>query len=467
MPINNSYDEAAIVEAIATALDNFYTNLIKKVDSLNVKTVMKRKNPYLFRAKAMNGAAQIIDAILAAFVSSSEETIFGNVFFEPIATAAAQGQKALAEGVDIMVERDNTIYAIAVKSGTSVFNADSRKKQEQNFMAASKLAQQAKKRFVPIVGYGYGKKKVSNRGLPKFYMELAGKDFWTELTGDEEFYIKLIRFMDKLPEKYVEEFDASYQKAANRLVREFTQEFCFEDEIDYNALEREQRKAILSRIRYNPEASEDTKLKYGFYGEVLLDLILRVFLNTSVLAARGYFYSPIENSEAKGFDAFHLMEREGNIDLWFGEAKFYVQYKSAITPVMEKLSTSLSDGYVNRNLLAIIDERTHISTHNAQLENLLNSWEENPDINLSEEIKNRGIRLIYPIFIAYQKNITDQYHQSIKKCIDHIASEYMRLNIVIPASFDYRLFFIFLPLSEVKQIKENVIKWIDSREPLI
>ena len=115
MPINNSYNEDAIVEAIATALDNFYTNLIKKVDSLNVKAVMKRKNPYLFRAKAMNGAAQIIDAILAAFVSSSEETIFGNVFFEPIATAAAQGQKALAEGVDIMVERDNTIYAIAVR----------------------------------------------------------------------------------------------------------------------------------------------------------------------------------------------------------------------------------------------------------------------------------------------------------------------------------------------------------------
>ena len=123
MSINNSYNEEAIVKAIAVALDNFYTNLIKKTDSLNIKAVMKRKNPYLFRAKAMNGAAQIIDAILSAFVSSSEETIFGNVFFEPIATAAAQGQKALAEGVDIMVERGNTIYAIAVKSGTSVFNA--------------------------------------------------------------------------------------------------------------------------------------------------------------------------------------------------------------------------------------------------------------------------------------------------------------------------------------------------------
>lgn len=240
-----------------------------------------------------------------------------------------------------------------------------------------------------------------------------------------------------------------------------------EYEIDYTALEREQRKAILSRIRYNPEASDDTKLKYGFYGEVLLDLILRVFLKTSVLAARGYFYSPIENSEAKGFDAFHLMERDGNIDLWFGEAKFYLQYKKAITPVLEKLGTSLSDEYMNKNLLAIINERTHISTNNKNIESLLDSWEENPDINLSEEIKNREIRLIYPIFIAYQKSSTDQYHQSIKKCIDHIASEYTRLNIAIPASFDYRLFFIFLPLSEVKQIKENVIKWIDSREPLI
>ena len=263
-------------------------------------------------------------------------------------------------------------------------------------------------------------------------------------------------------------FSNSNPQGISKIIYNGIVEFAINEyEIDYTALEREQRKAILSRIRYNPGASEDTKLKYGFYGEVLLDLILRVFLNTSVLAARGYFYSPIENSEAKGFDVFHLMERNGNIDLWFGEAKFYVHYKDAITPVMEKLSTSLSDGYLNRNLLAIINERLHISTHNEQLENLLNSWEENPDINLSHEIRNRGIRLIYPIFIAYQKNSTDQYHQSIKKCIEHIASEYTRLNIIVPASFDYRLFFIFLPLSEVKKIKENVIEWINSREPLI
>lgn len=240
-----------------------------------------------------------------------------------------------------------------------------------------------------------------------------------------------------------------------------------EYEIDYTALEREQRKAIISRIRYDASAPNATKLRYGFYGEVLLDLILRVFLQTSVLAARGYFYSPIENSEAKGFDAFHIIERDGNVELWFGEAKFYLSYKSAITPVLEKLSTSLSDEYLNRNLIAIILQKEHISTRNPSLEKLLDDWEENPGINLTREMQARGMKLIYPIFIAYQKNKTDEYLCSIKKCIDHIASEYTRLNIAIPASFDYRLFFIFLPLSEVKEIKESVIQWIDSQEPLI
>lgn len=202
-----------------------------------------------------------------------------------------------------------------------------------------------------------------------------------------------------------------------------------EYEINYDDLEREQRRTILSRIRYNPTADNSAKLKYGFYGEVLLDLILRVFLQTSVVAARGYFYSPIENSEAKGFDAFHLLERDGNIDLWFGEAKFYLRYKDAITPVMEKLGTSLSDGYLNRNLIAIINERDHLSVHNTQLNSLLDSWFENPSINLAQEMQNRGIRLIYPIFIAYEKANRDAYHQSIKKCIDHIAAEYARIGI--------------------------------------
>lgn len=236
---NKAYNEQAVVQAIAQALESFYESLISKIDTLNINKVMKRKNPYLYRAKAMQSASDIVDSVLTAFVSSSEETIFGNCFFEPVAIAASNGNKALAEGIDIMIQdnENNTIAAIAVKSGPSVFNADSKKRQEQNFMAASKLAQQAKARYEAYIGYCYGKKKDSGRGKPKIYQELAGKNFWWKLTGEEDFYIKLIEYMGDLPEKYVARFQESYMKASNRLVREFSNNFCAEDgSIDWEKL---------------------------------------------------------------------------------------------------------------------------------------------------------------------------------------------------------------------------------------
>lgn len=233
-PLNTSYNEEAVIEAISHSLTDFYTSLTKTLDNIDVDKILKRKNPYLYRAKGISSAGQIVDGILAAYVSSSEETVFGNTFFEPIAIVVSGGQKAVTEGVDITVDKDNTIYSIAVKSGTSVFNADSRKRQEQNFQSAQKRAQQAKKAYIPVVGYGYGKKKVK---AEKFYLELAGKDFWEWLTGDAEFYTKIIAFMGTRPDEYAKQFEEAYAKAENRMVREFTIKYCKDDgSIDWDTL---------------------------------------------------------------------------------------------------------------------------------------------------------------------------------------------------------------------------------------
>lgn len=237
--INDHYDEEKVQKAIAEALESFYKSLIAKIDSININDIIKSKNPYLYRAKAINKAHDIINSILQAFVSSSEETIFGNVFFEPLAIAASNGKKSLAEGVDIDISDDSEKlqYAIAVKSGTSVFNADSKKRQADNFARARKLAAQGHYNFSAIVGYAYGTKQESDRGRAKIYIEVAGEEFWTMLTGDKDFYKKIITFMGELPEKYVDEYNVSYDKACNRLVRDFSREFCNEDgSIDWEKL---------------------------------------------------------------------------------------------------------------------------------------------------------------------------------------------------------------------------------------
>lgn len=227
-PLNSTYDEQKVLSAISTALNDFYSSLTKTLDEINLEKILKRKNPYLYRAKGINNATQVVDGILSAYVSSSEETIFGNTFFEPLAIVVSGGQKAVTEGVDITVDKDNTIYSIAVKSGTSVFNADSRKRQEQNFQSAQKRAQQAHRAFMPVVGYGYGKKKIAPQN-EKFYKELAGKDFWEWLTGDPSFYTKIVDYMGTKPDEFASAFEDSYNKAQNRMVRDFTLKYCNED----------------------------------------------------------------------------------------------------------------------------------------------------------------------------------------------------------------------------------------------
>ena len=93
-------------------------------------------------------------------------------------------------------------------------------------------------------------------------------------------------------------FSNSNPQEISKIIYNGIVEFAINEyEIDYTALEHEQRKAILSRMRYDSAAPDATKLKYGFYGEVLLDLILRVFLRTSVLAARGYGFENIVNGQ--------------------------------------------------------------------------------------------------------------------------------------------------------------------------
>ena len=89
---------------------------------------------------------------------------------------------------------------------------------------------------MPVVGYGYGKKRVKPEN-EKFYKELAGQDFWEWLTGDSDFYTKIISYMGTRPDEFASRFEDSYNKAQNRMIRDFTIRYCKPDgSIDWNQL---------------------------------------------------------------------------------------------------------------------------------------------------------------------------------------------------------------------------------------
>ena len=57
----------------------FYLKRLEALQSLKLETVLKRKNPYLFKAKNLELAGDLAKSIVDAFLSSQEETVFGNL----------------------------------------------------------------------------------------------------------------------------------------------------------------------------------------------------------------------------------------------------------------------------------------------------------------------------------------------------------------------------------------------------
>jgi hypothetical protein len=173
---------------------------------------------------------------MAAFITSSDETIFGNVFFEPLARLAAKGQTAHSEGVDFVVETSEKYLAVAVKSGSNWGNADQHKRQSTNFESLQRRLYKMNKKFDPLVGQAYGQ-QCSEPTENSRFRRRSGQAFWEEITGDADFYLKIIRLMKDVPQRFRPIWKAQWDQAVNRFAREFMADFCRVDgSIDWEKL---------------------------------------------------------------------------------------------------------------------------------------------------------------------------------------------------------------------------------------
>jgi len=210
---------------IAKGLERFYERRLVGLEKLSLRKILSKKNPYLYRALGVEKASEIVEQIMTAYLSSSDETIFGNCFFEPIARIAANGKVADGEGVDFVVESKDRILAVAVKSGPNWGNADQHKRQSTNFDAVRKRLYKMAKQFDPLCGQAYGKQTSEPTDNAR-YRRRSGQTFWEEITGDSDFYLKLIRLMRDVPAKNRPKYRPLWDQAVNRFTAEFIENFC-------------------------------------------------------------------------------------------------------------------------------------------------------------------------------------------------------------------------------------------------
>ncbi len=227
---------------VSTQLSAFYNARLERLNKLRLWDVLSKKNPYLFKAIGTEKAQDIVEHILRARLSSSDETIFGSTFIEPlareIAKAARSGNLDPSQGVDLGIETQTMYSAYSIKSGINWGNSSQHKQLKSDFERMRKNLYKIQKQFDSVVGHGYGNKNTEFSDKVG-WRDVSGQAFWTEISGDTDLYLKLIRLMKDAPQKHKTEFMKGWDAIVNRFTKEFLEDFCNADgTIDWEKLIR-------------------------------------------------------------------------------------------------------------------------------------------------------------------------------------------------------------------------------------
>lgn len=220
-----------ITKFIEEHIPEFHRKRLESLTSLKLQKVLRRKNPYLYKAKFVTSAPELVKAILDAHLSSQEEAIFGS-FLEGLAIFICKrvfsGKKSSAEGIDLEFERDGIRYVVSIKSGPNWGNSGQIKKMRQNFSQAKRIlgTNTSAKNIVAVNGCCYGQESVEDKGD---YLKKCGQSFWSFISGDNEFYITIIEPLGHKAKERNEAFQIEYGKVINRFTAEFIKDFCQAD----------------------------------------------------------------------------------------------------------------------------------------------------------------------------------------------------------------------------------------------
>jgi len=228
----NSIDIGEVYQFVQEHIGSFHESRLKRLSKTELRDLLRKKNPYLFKAKNIITAQDLVAALLDARLSSSEEKMFGD-FLEDLALFVAQrtldAAKSSSAGIDFEYARGKKRYLVSVKSGLNWGNSSQWRSLESNFKNASKVLRQSFHidSVDCILGICYGKSRTTiRRGI---ITQICGQNFWYMISGNESFYMEIIEPLGHKAKERNESFDIRKAELINKFTKEFVDEFCNED----------------------------------------------------------------------------------------------------------------------------------------------------------------------------------------------------------------------------------------------
>ena len=213
----------SIADYVEKNIGEFHKARIAKLQSINLKELLSRKNPYMYKAKNIVTAGQMVESLASAYMSSAEESIFGN-WMEGIASFVAEkvydGHKSAAEGIDLEFDKEGVHYFVSVKSGPSWSNSTSMKKQKEQFRTAVRVFNTSRKP-VPTMC-------IEGCCYDSTHEKYCGEKFWTLISGEPTLFVDIVEPLGFKAKEKNEEYYQEYGRMINKFTQEFIAEYCDE-----------------------------------------------------------------------------------------------------------------------------------------------------------------------------------------------------------------------------------------------
>jgi hypothetical protein len=206
---------------------DFHQRKIRSLEELSLEKLLS-KNPYLFRAKNVTTASEMITNLLEAFLSSSEEKLFGD-FLEGLAVSIAEqtcnGHKSTAPGIDLEFFNNGIHYVVSIKSGTNWGNSSQQNRLEQDLKNAVTRVKQSRRgaNVQPVLGICYGKTRTS---FVRGYLKVVGQNFWYLISEDKSLHTDIVEPIGYRAKEHNEGFLLEKSKVVNRFTGLFIERFC-------------------------------------------------------------------------------------------------------------------------------------------------------------------------------------------------------------------------------------------------
>jgi hypothetical protein len=208
------------------------------VENINLEKILKKKNPYLFKAKNILTSQDFVKNILDAYLSSSEEGIFGD-WLEGLAifinSKVFNGRKSGIKGIDLEFDKDNNRYIVNIKSGPNWGNSSQIEKMKADFIQAKKTLRTSNSKLIVVAinGCCYGRDNNPDKGE---YFKYCGQNFWEFISSNNNLYTEIIDPLGFKAKEKNEEFLELYSQILNKFTLNFSSHFCDDGKINWEKL---------------------------------------------------------------------------------------------------------------------------------------------------------------------------------------------------------------------------------------